>query len=383
MNIAIIHLNAGRGSGEVSRQQARYLLSRGCTVYFMHPGKPVSPEGAEHVDIPLHAPLTPVHEYLPSAGEHQQQVGRMSYDTAMRYLEDYEKALEAVIDRVDIVFGHHANITAIATARACRKAGKPYALFLHGTGIEPRHHGLYDDRIWAMIEDAIRGADGGYVTTEYVRDCLVQPLLDLPLDRFLVLPCAIDIEAFNAADVPGIRRKYKLPERYVICPGALTAVKGPQNIVAASRAYADLAQTVFIGGGELHDEIERDLGERGSVLGFVPDEDKNALIKAASILTAAPEKLEHFGIIYAEALAAGTVPVSYEGGGVASVISEDTGILTERNPQALGAAIRGLLEAPDRLERMGSRGRRRAEEHFAWDRLGQVLLDWLAGLASG
>ena len=96
------------------------------------------------------------------------------------------------------------------------------------------------------------------MTTEYVRDCLVQPLLDLPLDRFLVLPCAIDIEAFNAADVPGIRRKYKLPERYVICPGALTAVKGPQNIVAASRAYADLAQTVFIGGGELHDEIERD-----------------------------------------------------------------------------------------------------------------------------
>ena len=58
----------------------------------------------------------------------------------------------------DVVLGHHANLSAVATANVARRAGKPYALFLHGTGIEPRHQGLYDDRLWALIEEAIRGA---------------------------------------------------------------------------------------------------------------------------------------------------------------------------------------------------------------------------------
>jgi glycosyltransferase involved in cell wall biosynthesis len=38
MNVAILLLNSGRGSGEVARQQARYLASKGCRVFFMHPG---------------------------------------------------------------------------------------------------------------------------------------------------------------------------------------------------------------------------------------------------------------------------------------------------------------------------------------------------------
>ena len=73
------------------------------------------------------------------------------------------------------------------------------------------------------------------------------------------------------------------------------------------------------------------------------------MIRSASILCAAPEKKEHFGIIYAEALAAGTPPVAYSGGGVSSVVSPESGMLTERNSAALGNAVRGLLEDPERL----------------------------------
>ena len=71
----------------------------------------------------------------------------MTYERVASYLRDYERALESVIDEVDIVFGHHASISAIATANTANRAGKPYALFLHGTGIEPRHDGMYDDRV--------------------------------------------------------------------------------------------------------------------------------------------------------------------------------------------------------------------------------------------
>ena len=141
MRVAILLLNSGRGSGEVARQQARYLASN----------------------------------------------------------------------------GHHASISAIATANTARHAGKPYVLFLHGTGIEPRHEGMK----------------------------------------------------------------------------------------------------------------------------------------------------EHFGIIYAEALAAGTPPVAYEGGGVSSIITDATGILTQRDPKSLGCAIRELLANPERLEMMARAGRGRAQEKFS------------------
>ncbi len=382
MRIAILLLNSGRGSGEVARRQARYLAANGSRVFFMHPGIGDGAPGANNQDIELHTAITPVHEHLPSAGRDQEQVAEMSYARAMSYLADYERALESIIDEVDIVLGHHASISAVATANIATRAGKPYALFLHGTGIEPRHQGKYDDRLWSMIQQAIEGANGILVTTEYVRDRLVRTLIDLPLDRFLVLPCGVDLDEFHPDQGAVIARKYALPEKYVICPGALTASKGPQNVVAATFEYADLAPTVFIGDGELRQQIEADLNGRGKVLGFVSAEDKAALINGASILTAAPEKKEHFGIIYAEGLAAGTPPVAYEGGGVASIVTHETGILTERDPRALGRAIHGLLTHPERLAAMARKGRRRAEENFSWLTLGRKLKEWLVRISS-
>ena len=103
----------------------------------MHPGIGEGALGAINRDVELHTPIILVHEHLPSAGRTQEQVAGMTY----------ERALESVIDEVDIVFGHHASISAIATANTANRAGKPYALFLHGTGIEPRHDGMYDDRV--------------------------------------------------------------------------------------------------------------------------------------------------------------------------------------------------------------------------------------------
>ena len=348
----------------------------------MHPSIGEGAPGAINKDIALHTSVVPVHEHLPSAGGSQEQVASMPYERAMSYLPDYERALESIIDEVDIVLGHHANISAIATANIANRAGKPYVLFLHGTGIEPRHEGKYDDRVWSKIQEAIEGAAGILVTTEYVRDQLVRALVDIPLERFMVLPCGIDLDEFCPDEGAEVARSYQLPDTYVICPGALTASKGPQNVVRATSQYADIAPTIFIGDGELRQEIGSDLNDRGRLLGFVSAEHKAALINAASILTAAPEKKEHFGIIYAEGLAAGTPPVAYEGGGVSSIITQETGILTKRDPKLLGSAIRALLTDPERLGIMARAGRRRAEENYDWLQLGRRLEDWLAHMCS-
>ncbi len=97
---------------------------------------------------------------------------------------------------MDIVIGHHANLSSVAVADVCREAGKPWVLFIHGTGIEPRKEGGFEERVWTRIEGAIEGAVGILVTTEYVRDSLVRPVVGLPERRFLVLPCGVDLDGF-------------------------------------------------------------------------------------------------------------------------------------------------------------------------------------------
>jgi len=379
MRIAILLLNRGRGSGEVARQHTRHLIKQGHTVYFIHPEIGYGVDGAVNLDVELHTKVMPVHEYLPSAGDDQKQVARMSFEEMSAYLPDYEKVLESIAPEVDIFIGHHANLSAVAVHNVAKRFNKPYVIFIHGTGIEPRHYGLWDDRNWEQIEKAILEAKGIMVTTEYVRDKLVKPLFQLPVEKFLILPCGVDLHYFHPGNVGGIREKYDLPDKYVICPGALTKSKGPQNVVEASKKYAHLAKTVFIGEGELCDELKKNLGDRGMFLGYVSEIDKARLINAAEILTAAPEKKEHFGIIYVEALAGGTPPVAYGGGGVDSIIIPDVGILTERDPQVLGEKIASLLEHPDQIERMSVAGRKRAEEHYDYNKLVKELAEWLEG----
>ncbi len=379
MRISILLLNQGRGSGEVARQQARHLQLQGDEVSLIYPGISAGPnlEKIEAVEVELESDCVPVHEYLPAADTGQKAVSTMSLEEARAYLPAYERALESQASESDIFIGHHANLSAIATARVAQRHGKPYLLFLHGTGIEPRHHGGYDDQLWAQIEAAIRGAAGIIVTTDYVRDELICPIIDLPKQRFLVLPCGVDLDDFHPSNRGDVVQRFKLREPFVICPGALTHSKGPQNVVAASHLYSDLAQTIFIGAGNLRSELEEALDDRGCFLGFVSSEDKAWLINSATLLVAAPEKREHFGIIYAEALAGGTPCVAYEGGGVGSIINPEVGLLTERSPTALGQGIRTLLEDPERRARMVQAARPRAEALYDYPELIARLRAWM------
>lgn len=379
MHIAVMTLNSGRGSGVVARQQVRALLDRGHRVTYMHPAMKDGVPGADNRDIRLHSNVMPVHEYLPVHDDSQRRVSSMPTGMATRYAADYVDAL-ASLGPVDLILTHHASVTAVAARAVAKARGIPYAIFVHGTGIEPRFNGGYADPIWRNIAGAVARAHGVLVTTPYVRDKLTLPLVDLPLDRFMVLPCGVDLDEFNPDDSTPIREKYDLPERYVISPGALTYSKGPQNVAAASRFYSDLAPTVFLGDGDLAPQIAQELGERGRLLGYVSHADKAALINNAAVLTAAPVKREHFGIIYIEALAAGTPPVAYSGGGVDSIVTPCVGSLTARAPRDLGIEIRRLLLENERRRLMGIAGRIRAESLFDQSLVGSRFVDWIEGL---
>lgn len=74
MQIAILLLNSGRGSGEVPRRHAQHLIAAGHSVHFLHLGVGEGVLGAVNHDVPLDSMVVSVHEYLPAAGDSQRAV---------------------------------------------------------------------------------------------------------------------------------------------------------------------------------------------------------------------------------------------------------------------------------------------------------------------
>ena len=79
------------------------------------------------------------------------------------------------------------------------------------------------------------------------------------------------------------------------------------------------------------------------------------------------------GNVALEALAVGTPVVCFRHQGVAEIVDESCGILVEPRSYAsavadFAAAMRRLADDPGLADRLGAAGRRRALEHFTWDR---------------
>jgi len=83
-------------------------------------------------------------------------------------------------------------------------------------------------------------------------------------------------------------------------------------------------------------------------------------------LCAVPSRIEAFPLVVVEAMLAGLPVVASEVGSVAdAVVDGETGLLVPPDdPDALAAALRALLDDPERMKLMGLRGRERARQRF-------------------
>jgi len=92
--------------------------------------------------------------------------------------------------------------------------------------------------------------------------------------------------------------------------------------------------------------------------------------------------LEPFGLVPLESMACGTPVVGVAEGGVReSVLHNETGLLTERDPHAFAEAVQMLLNSPTRRAQFGRRGRAYVETEWQWDRSVRVLEQHLESVA--
>jgi glycosyltransferase involved in cell wall biosynthesis len=163
----------------------------------------------------------------------------------------------------------------------------------------------------------------------------------------------------------------------------LGRLKKYKRVDVVIRAFAGLkvpeATLEIAGTGDYRAPLEglvKSLDLNGSIkfLGFIPEDEKVHLLRRAWASTLASPK-EGWGISNLEAAACGTPVIAANSPGIReSVIDGETGFLVPQNdPEAMAAAMRGIVQSPDLVNLLGNAARRFAET-FTWERAANQTL---------
>jgi len=163
-------------------------------------------------------------------------------------------------------------------------------------------------------------------------------------------------------------------EPVLLCVGALNAAKGQDFVIKSVGTLSQRLPIKFIynfayGAAEYQSHLVR-LAEKLDVsVSFDRLVTDDALASAynQAILTVTPTLLEPLGLVALESMACGTPVVGIAEAGVReTVLHNQTGLLTERDPREFGQAIKRLIEDQALWADMSTRGRQRALECWTW-----------------
>ncbi|MEY2535407.1 MAG: hypothetical protein QOF29_3317 [bacterium] len=312
----------------------------------------------------------------------------ISKDDLLPHMEAFAEQLVAAwrTDRPDVVHAHFW-MSGHAALVAAREHRVPVVQTFHALGVvKRRYQGDHDTspaERFAIERDIIRRADEVVATcTDEVFELL---RLGATRGRLTVVPCGVDLDLFTP---DGPRRRRRAGMRRLLCVGRLVQRKWIGNVI---EALAEMPATeLLVAGGPARVELDADpeaqrlravaercgVADRVELCGRIGRSDLPALMRSADAVVCAPW-YEPFGIVPLEAMACG-VPVvaSAVGGMIDTVVDGVTGVhVPPRDPERLAAALRGLLDDPERRAAFGSAGVRRARRLYDWRRVATATLD--------
>jgi len=223
---------------------------------------------------------------------------------------------------------------------------------------------IYQRRLGALQEEAALFV----CVSEFVRDRLIAR--GFPPAKLVVIHQGVGLDPATAGEPE------RAGEPYFLFVGRFVEKKGVAQLIAAVRllqARHPGVRLVLIGDGPLAPDLRREgQGLHGvEFLGWRPNAEvrrwmRGALALCVPSITGSDGDSEGLPTVIFEAMAEGAPVVASRHAGIAEAVEHDrTGLLVpERDPDALAAALQGLIVSPTLRQRLGAAARRTATGRF-------------------
>jgi len=305
----------------------------------------------------------------------------------------YGRSLEAD-ERVKGGAAIAAPLYALGLLRAVRKARRFDLVHAHwivpngvvaAFGSAPLAIGLHGSDVFLAEKPGVRKAAAWALRRARLLTGCSPELVDriralgFPEERARVIPYGVDVKTF-APGPSGWRERLGIPAEapMILSVGRMATKKGFHVLMEAlPEILASGAHVVLAGGGDLLPDFQRQASRFGGRLhlpGPVLRDTLPDLYRAADIFVLpavhdSKGNVDGLPNVILEAMASGLPVVASGISGIPLAVEDgQTGLLVpEKDPAALAAALRNLLENLPLARAMGERGRRKAETELTWD----------------
>ena len=328
-----------------------------------------------------------------------QQLYRIPYLNFFSNLRRYDACLQVLPDH-DVVFERNGLYNS-GVAMACKKLGLPYVMFFDADQIaemdfmEKPLKGLLRWRAGNLLRYNLDVAHRIICVSNIAKKHLMKAW-DVPLDKLIVLPNAVDIERFKPDPELGAQTRASL--RLMNHPLLVFVGSFYQwhDVVTLLKAFALVLTThsdahlLLVGDGterEVMMELSQDLGlEHAAIFtGFVSHAEVVSYVNTADIaIVPVPYMKQEMWLSpmkLFEYMASGRAVVASAMGQIKDVIKDgENGLLVPAGDEmALANAINNLIDDVALRSRLGKRAREDAVQNHSWEQyisqLENVLMD--------
>ena len=200
-----------------------------------------------------------------------------------------------------------------------------------------------------------------------------------------VIPLGVDTRVFHPRPAP------RVPGRIVaVASAADSPIKGVATLL---RAFAKLATERDVhllvvgrlgpGGPTERLAGELALGDRVRFTQGISNSELAELTASAQVAVV-PSLYEGFSLPAVEHMASGTPLVVSRTGALPEVVDDTAVMVSPGDPEELSAALRALLDSPQRRARLGEAAYRRVQERFAWSAVARATVaEYERAIAAG
>ncbi len=277
----------------------------------------------------------------------------------------------------DVIHAHFGCPEGFAATLAKKSMKKPLVVTLHGSDILTDPSIDYGDRLQKAYDEKVRvvleSADKVIVASKAIyREALKTGCIP---GKLLHIPNGIDLNRFRLnLDGERIKKQLGIENRQVVFTlRALVPKNGVEYLIRSAKTVVEQVHDVaFVVGGDgfLRHDLEKltkslDLSDNVIFTEWIPEYNLPYYYAACDVFVI-PSIIEGFGLVTIEAMATGKPVIGTNVGGIPDTIEDEKNgyLVPPRDPESLAQKIILLLQDSELREKMGSNGRKMAEERF-------------------